>query len=263
MQGETHDDVGLGVGRRLVGLLTGGSPGVLVGVGLGRPAGCRGLDGCVAVAVGVAVAGGCFRLSVCVAVAVAVGVAVGGFGVCVAVAVAVAVGVAGGRFRLSVCVAVAVAVGVAVGGFGVCVAVAVAVGGWRLQVADFKVHRVGKRDFLIRIGLGVGNGQFKGIGARLTLPFYAQRNRAERSGGAVKRWRECPVSVQPLPFADVGTGIAATAQYVETVNYGGEFVSVVTIIVIVLIDAGEISEKETGAQVLSRRYRVVQQSGSY
>ena len=259
MQGEAHGDVGVEVGRRLVGLLTGGSPGVLVGVGLGRPAGCRGLDGCVAVAVAVAVAVGCFRLGACVAVAVAVGVAVGNCGSGVCVAVAVAVGVAVGCFRRGTCVAVAV-------------------GGWllptrrlrrrggggrRLQVADFKVHRVGKRDFLIRIGLGVGNGQLKCIGASWTLPFQAQRNRAERSGGVVKRWREYPVSVQPLPFADVGTGIAATAQYVETVNYGGEFVSVVTIIIIVLIDAGEISEKETGAQVLSRRHRVVQQSGSY
>ena len=185
MQGEAHGDVGVGVGRRLVGLLTCGSPGVLVGVGLGRPAGCRGLDGCVAVAVAVAVAGGCFRLGACVAVAVAVAVAGGCFrlGACVAVAVAVAVaigcfrlgacvavavavGVAGGRFRLSVCVAVAVAVAVAMAGFrrlrscsrgrcegggwrgsGVCVAVAG--GGRRLQVADFKVHLVGKRNFLI------------------------------------------------------------------------------------------------------------------
>ena len=58
MQGEAHGDVGVGVGRRLAGLLTCGSPGVFVGVGLGRPAGCRGLDGCVAVAVAVGVAVG-------------------------------------------------------------------------------------------------------------------------------------------------------------------------------------------------------------
>ena len=95
----------------------------------------------------------------------------------------------------------------------------------------------------------------------MTLPFYAQRNRAERSGGVVKRWRECPVSIQSLPFADVWIGIAVTAQYVETVNYGGEFVSEVTVIVIVLIDAGEIFEKKTGGQVLSWRHRFVQQSG--
>ena len=221
MQGEAHGDVGVGVGRRLVGLLTCGSPGVLVGVGLGRPTGCRGLDGCVAVAVAVGVAVGCFRRGACVAVAVAVGVAIGCFRRGACVAVAVAVGVAIGCFRLGACVAVAVAV--AIGWrLGACVAVAVAVaigclagrsrgggdwllptrrlrgcgrsrggggwrirrlcrcggGGWRLQVADFKVHRVGERDFLIRIGLGVGNGQFKGIGARLTLPFYAQRNLA-------------------------------------------------------------------------------------
>ena len=59
-----------------------------------------------------------------------------------------------------------------------------------------------------------------------------------------------------MPFAVVCVG--ASLQNVEAVGDGGECVFVVTFVVIVLIDAGEASEKEASIRIFTCRHGVVQ-----
>lgn len=76
----------------------------------------------------------------------------------------------------------------------------------------------------------------------------------------VSRWSKCAVSIQPLMFAIVCVGGARTAsQNVEPVCYGGEFILIVTFIVIVLIIAGEIPDSNASIQVVARLDNVVYQ----
>ena len=131
------------------------------------------------------------------------------------------------------------------------------------RIADNEVHSIGESMGLVCV-IDVGNSEKKRVRAVLAVPVYAKRNRTERSIRIVKRWRKCPDTIQPLPLATVYVGSAwATGQHVEAVCDGGEVVFIVTIIVIVFIDAGKISEKETGIQVLSCRHNVVDKIGPY
>ena len=66
-----------------------------------------------------------------------------------------------------------------------------------------------------------------------------------------------------LPFAVVCVRLAGTMQHVEVICYGGEFVVMVTVTVIILIIAGEIFEEEAGVQVVARQHNVVNQIRLY
>ena len=100
---------------------------------------------------------------------------------------------------------------------------------------------------LVCAGIGVGNSEKKRVRAGLTILVYAKRNKAERSPRIVKRWSKYVDSIQPLSFAAVYVGSTGTAgQHIESKCYRGEFVTIVTVIIIVLIIAGKVSEEEAG-----------------
>ena len=117
---------------------------------------------------------------------------------------------------------------------------------------------------LVCAGIGVGNGKKERVGAGLTVPAYAKRDGADRSPRIVSWWIKCADSIPPLPFAAVYVGATGTAgQHVESICYRGEFVTIVTVIVIVLIIAGKIFEEEAGFQVVARQHSVVYQIRIY
>ena len=133
----------------------------------------------------------------------------------------------------------------------------------RLRVAYNKIHSISKGMGLVRV-VSVPYGKTKRVKTGLTAPIYAKRDGAERSVFIVSRRRKSPVCPQPLPFAAVGVrSTVAPVQYVETVVDRGEFVIVVTVVVIILVDAGKIIKTEAGFQILSPRHSISDQIRIY
>ena len=116
------------------------------------------------------------------------------------------------------------------------------------RVANDEVYGIGKRMGLVGV-VGVGNAKSKRVETGLAVLRYAQWNRAKRSPVIVRSWS----TAQSLAFAAVCIRAASPVQHVKAVTDGGEFVIVITAVVAVLINAGEVLKNKAGIQILSRR----------